>query len=240
MGSLSKYAGTAIVCSLLLPGFAGMPEISPGLSAQGRNAHDISKSMNRLAVREAQPGAAGPDAATPNSKAKKEASESAANGGAPDAALVQKTFQIDVTLGDGRQLKGKIRVRVPERLSIVHTVDGIQYRKIVRPEEIRAIKFKRWRGRLVRQQETGQIFQFDVDRYALELTNGQILNRDGELFRFLTQFVLENENGSVQLFSFWGDLQKKDGSWFTGMKGPSTSRVACHKDVIQRIEFNET
>lgn len=166
--------------------------------------------------------------------------EAVSNGGAPDAALVQKSFRIDVTLGDGRQLKGTIRVRIPERLSIIHVVDGIQYRKTVRPEEVRAVTFKRWRGRMVRQQETGQIFQFDVDRYAIELTNGQVLNREGDLFAFLTQFVLENENGSVQLYSFWGDLLKKDGSWFTGMQGPSTSRVESHKDVVKRIEFDES
>ena len=128
----------------------------------------------------------------------------------------------------------------PDKLSIIHTVDGIQYRKTIRPEELRAISFKRWRGTLVRQQEGGQIFQFDVDRYSLELVSGQILHREGDLFQFLQRFEVENENGSVQLFSFWGDLQKKDGSWFTGMQGPSTSRVACHKDVVQRVEFEES
>ena len=166
--------------------------------------------------------------------------QAAGDGAAPDAALIQKTFRVDVSLGDGRQLKGRIRLRLPERLSIVHVVDGIQYRKIVKPDEIRSIEFKRWRGKLIRQQEKGQIFQFDVDRYTIELQSGQVLTREGNLFSSLSQFTLENEHGSVHLFSFWGDLQKKDGSWFSGMEGPSTSRVVCHKDVVKRIEFDES
>jgi hypothetical protein len=192
----------------------------------------------------------GPVAAREDSERKAAGSETDRSGGkseetaspqSGDASvpLVQKTFSIDVTLGDGRQLSGRIRVRLPERVAIQHTVNGIEYRKVVRPEEIRAIELKRWRGRMVRQQESGQIFQFDVDRYTLELAGGQVLTREGELFSFLTSFVLENQHGSVQLYSFWGDLQKKDGSWFSGMEGPTASRVLCHKDVVKRIDFNE-
>lgn len=239
---LKIYSKALVGSVCLLLAFA----LSPGagstqLTAQGR-VH--SAPAGKVAVREGSPGGAAQQAANNagnNSKADQRAGDaSAQNSGAPNAALVEKSFRVAVTLGDGRRLKGKIRVRLPERLSIVHTVEGIQYRKLVRPEEIRSIEFKRWRGRLVRQQETGQIFQFDVDRYHIELNSGQVLKRDGELFAFLNQFVLENENGTVQLFSFWGDLQKKDGSWFTGMQGPSTSRKAAHKDVIQRIQFEES
>ncbi|MCR9141701.1 MAG: hypothetical protein NXI24_05570 [bacterium] len=235
MRSLITYVWIAAGCMLLSPTVSGAGQ--DALFAQGR-------ANQNLAVREADAANANQknanQAAGNQSKGQSKQPDQAARDAAPNAALVEKTFHVGITLGDGRRLKGKIRVRVPERLSITHVVDGIQYRKLVRPEEIQAIELKRWRGRLVRQQEKGQIFQFDVDRYTIELNGGQVLKRDGELFVFLNQFVLENENGSVQLFSFWGDLQKKDGSWFTGMQGPSTSRVAAHKDVVQRIEFDES
>ena len=38
--------------------------------------------------------------------------QAAGDGAAPDAALIQKTFRVDVSLGDGRQLKGRIRLRL--------------------------------------------------------------------------------------------------------------------------------
>ncbi|MEQ9365351.1 MAG: hypothetical protein RIF32_13985 [Leptospirales bacterium] len=239
MRTLWTYAIAAASCFVLSPAFVGPVcdvAVNQPLFAQGHS--DLEQAARQLAVREAE----ALNATKPDDRAdqRKPSEATVRTGAAPDAALVEKSFKVAVTLGDGRQLRGRMRVRVPERLSIVHVVDGIQYRKIVRPEQIHAVEFKRWRGRLVRQQESGQIFQFDVDRYSIELSGGQVLKRDGDLFGFLTQFVLENDNGTVQLFSFWGDLQKKDGSWFTGMQGPSTSRVAAHKDVIQRIQFDES
>lgn len=154
--------------------------------------------------------------------------------------LQERRFSVKVELCDGRRVGGNITVRVPEVISIFHQVDGVRYRKDVKPREIRSIELKRWKGAMVKQRENGWIYRFDADRSVVELHGGRSLIRDGELFPFLSQFVVENPNGTVQLFSYWVDFQNKDGEWYTGIEGPSNGhRVVCHKDVVKRIEFEE-
>lgn len=121
----------------------------------------------------------------------------------------------------------------------MHTVEGVRYEKIVALTDIRSIEVKRWRGRQVRATRDGAVFQFDVDRVAITLADGGVLLRDGPLPPFFLQFDINNQHGQVRFFTFWLDLQKADGRWYTGIEGPATGeRVVGHADVIKRISFD--
>lgn len=150
-----------------------------------------------------------------------------------------RTLSLAVTLGDGRIVRGRTRIQAPDRLALVHTVEGVRYEKIVALTDIRSIEVKRWRGRQVRATRDGNVFQFDVDRVAITLADGGVLLRDGPLPPFFLQFDINNQHGQVRFFTFWLDLQKSDGRWYTGIEGPATGeRVVGHADVIKRISFD--
>lgn len=168
-----------------------------------------------------------------------------ANGGPPSGASQprpdwpSRNLSLAVTLGDGRIVRGRTRIQAPDRLALVHTVEGVRYEKIVALTDIRSIEVKRWRGRQVRATRDGNVFQFDVDRVAITLADGSVLLRDGPLPPFFLQFDINNQHGQVRFFTFWLDLQKTDGRWYTGIEGPATGeRVVGHADVIRRISFD--
>ncbi len=84
----------------------------------------------------------------------------------------------------------------------------------------------------------GQVFRFEANRALYILNDGARLVVDGPLFPFLNDFALSNQHGAVRVFSFWIDLQKPDGSWYTGMQGPAGGeRTMPHPDVLTRIVF---
>lgn len=182
----------------------------------------------------------------PNSSANPGAGGANGANGSPPAGANQprpdwpaRNLSLAVTLGDGRIVRGRTRIQAPDRLALVHTVEGVRYEKIVALADIRSIEVKRWRGRQVRATRDGNVFQFDVDRVAITLADGGVLLRDGPLPPFFLQFDINNQHGQVRFFTFWLDLQKSDGRWYTGIEGPATGeRVVGHADVIKRISFD--
>lgn len=146
--------------------------------------------------------------------------------------------QVRVFLGDGRVVEGKITFRAPVTVTVRHKKDDIIYEKTVNLNDVRLLEFRQWKGTPGKTRAGGRIFQFDVSKFSLVLSDDTLLSQESDVFAFWKQVVLENRYGRVNLFSYWMDLRKEDGSWHTGMSGPSNGfRVVCHGDVIKKIEF---
>ncbi|MCB1173330.1 MAG: hypothetical protein KDK39_07195 [Leptospiraceae bacterium] len=173
-----------------------------------------------------------PNQANPD---KTPAKESAAN--SKQSQSKAWLIELLLTLGDGRQLKGELPVEAPEKFKLNHVKDGIQYQKEVHLADIERIEIERWSGSLVSSKKQGQLYEFRPSRIMVQLRGGYTLEALGDAFAFLGSFPVYNQNGRVQLFSFWLDLQKADGSWYTGMSGPHSSRKIPHKDVVRVLEF---
>jgi len=159
-------------------------------------------------------------------------------GARPEKDRESYALQVKVTLGDGRLVQGKVEFQAPREMLLQHTRDQITYEKLLRIGDIGSIEFLQWDGRKVKDARDGTIFEFRPAELLLTLKNGQELNRSGEL-PFLNEFILNNENGRVKLFTYWLDLRKSDGTWYTAIDGPQLKRRVCHKDIIKKIDFKE-
>ncbi|MBE7437667.1 MAG: hypothetical protein HS115_04360 [Spirochaetales bacterium] len=147
------------------------------------------------------------------------------------------TLPVKVTLGDGRTVQGKVEFQAPREMLLQHTRDQITYEKLLRIADIGSIEFLQWNGRKVKDSRDGSVFEFRPAELVLTLKSGQELQRSGEL-PFLNEFVLSNENGRVKFFTYWLDLRKADGTWYTAIEGPQLKRKVCHKDIIKKIDFS--
>lgn len=153
--------------------------------------------------------------------------------------LANRSLNSEVTLCDGRLLKGKSNISLPDTLTLTHTVDGLEFIKKVRISEIQSIEFERWlpNSEGDRRRE-GKVYRFDVSRFRVELVDSTTLSVQRPLPNFLQKLTFSNKNGEVLLYSFWMDLLKSDNTWYTGIQGPpSGERHFCHKDVIRKIRF---
>lgn len=144
-------------------------------------------------------------------------------------------MHIQVTLGDGRVLEGRLPVDAPKRFTIQHHIDGITYHKEIKISELKGIKIKSWSGHVVGERKEGKVYEFRPAEFEILLPEGSFHSVPTAALAFLNQFPVYNQNGRVYLFSFWRDLQRADGSWFTGMKGRARTRRICHADVVQKI-----
>lgn len=147
---------------------------------------------------------------------------------------------IVITLSDGRTVKGKTTFEGPSELMIRHTIDGIQYEKKVKMKDVRSVTFEKWQPRLTGKNQKGKIYQFDVIEFSITDDSGNRYLVKDKLYPFWKMIRIENKHGQVPLYSYWVDLLRDDGSWFTGMEGPvSQARSFAHKDVIRSIEFGK-
>lgn len=151
----------------------------------------------------------------------------------------EQIFSIKITLGDGRKASGKLRLAIPKELNLRHKVDGIAYQRKIRVTDIRLVEIQSWKPTLQRQNESGWIFEFAPMEITIFLSDGT--NFTSEPFPFLKHIRLENEHGTVDFFSYWVDLQRKDGSWYTGLSGSSSEkRAVCLGEVVRKIEFMDS
>jgi len=153
-----------------------------------------------------------------------------------------REYAIDsrLTLGDGRTVRGTIRFRAPETLTLVHESEGVKYEKNIPFSEIESVEITKWKGKFLKEGKAGLVYEFGPDEYRINLRAGHELRRVGDFFTFLRQIKTENKNGIVVLFTYWIDLKKPDGSWYTGLSGPETgARVVSHPDVVRKIEFDK-
>lgn len=140
-----------------------------------------------------------------------------------------------IVLGDGRVVRGTVKFKAPKRLRLKHLKSGVRYTKEFPVEEIESVRVRKWRGRFIKRNKDGEVFEFAPHEYEVRLRSGMVLSRQGNLLPFLKTLPLQNSDGQLTIFSFWLDLRRADGSWFTGMKG--SERTECHKDVLKQIEF---
>ena len=146
---------------------------------------------------------------------------------------------VRVVLGDNRVIRGKILFRAPKKIIVRHFKKGISYSKAVRIEDISFIQIKKWKSRFIKKNKAGEIFQFEVAESVLRLKDGSLLVKSGRLFPFLRQFPVSNANGRVFLFTYWIDLLRSNGSWYTGMPVLNGRlRNMCYRDVVKKIEFS--
>ena len=143
-----------------------------------------------------------------------------------------------VTFGDGRVLEGKIKIRAPSRFTVRHVKKGVQYSKKVRLSDIREIEILKWKSWFLRRNKKGEIYRFAPGKFLMKLHNGKTLRPAGPLYTFVLRFPLENANGRVRLYTYWIDLLRGDGSWYTGMP-PLRGRVrkTCYGKVVRKITF---
>lgn len=151
--------------------------------------------------------------------------------------LTRRDLQADVALCDGRTLKGRIQLEMPDSILFTHTVDGLDFVKKVRLADIKSIEFERWIPAEQGKGKDGRVFRFDVSRFRVELADSTLIVQK-PIPSYMNKVKFSNRNGDVLLYSFWMDLLKTDNSWYTGIQGPpSGERAFCHKDVIKKIIF---
>lgn len=150
--------------------------------------------------------------------------------------LTEHVLFLQVVLGDGRTATGKTTVRAPDSFIVEHINSGIRYEKKLTLNDIKEIRITRWKGNMTGENKNGKVYQFDPAEYEIELNDGVVLFREGEMFDFLMQFSLTNKNGMARFFTFWRDLLREDKTWYTGMSGPEGGfRTLPHKDVVRKI-----
>lgn len=151
--------------------------------------------------------------------------------------LSRRDLQADVALCDGRTLKGRIQLEMPDSMLFTHTVDGLEFVKKVRLADIKSIEYERWTPAEQGKGKDGRVFRFDVSRFRVELADSTLIVQK-PIPSYMNKVKFSNRNGDVLLYSFWMDLLKTDNSWYTGIQGPpSGERAFCHKDVIKKIIF---
>ena len=159
----------------------------------------------------------------------------------PQEKLEKFSLPASVILGDGRAVRGRVHFNAPAKVVVTHTRDGIQYRKTIRVRDLRSIEVTQWKGEPLRKNRKGEwVYRFAPRLSTLTLENGLVLKENARLLPYFERFTVRNSNGEVTLFAFWMDLLRADGSWFTGITGPTNGlRRSGHKDVVQRIEFGQ-
>jgi hypothetical protein len=151
--------------------------------------------------------------------------------------LSRRDLPAEVALCDGRTLKGRVELELPDAILFTHTVEGLEFIKKVRLADIRSIEFERWTPVEQGKGKDGRVFRFDVSRFRVEASDSTLIVQK-PLPAYMTKLKFSNRNGDVLLYSFWMDLLKADNSWYTGIQGsPSGERAFCHKDVLKKIIF---
>ena len=147
---------------------------------------------------------------------------------------------VEIHLGDKRSLSGKIHFKSEKKLTVNHEREGILYKKTFLVDDIEEIEIKKWKGLQLKKTKEGDVYQFNSAVYKITLKDKTSLQVNDEILSFLGKIDLINKNGSVTLFTYWLDLQKSSGEWYTGMTGPASGfRITPHKDVIQKIVFEK-
>lgn len=152
-----------------------------------------------------------------------------------------QNFKAEITLCDGRVIKGFIEIQLPENIVILHEVNGLEFSKELEMEEIYSITFLAWSPELVENKPNkGKIYKFSVSRYSIELKDSLELKVIKKIPDFIEKFSFKNKMGRVTLYTYWIDLLKPDNSWYTGLNGPENGeRIFCYKDVVKKITFKE-
>ncbi len=150
-------------------------------------------------------------------------------------------FKAEVTLCDGRTIKGMIEIQVPEKIIVLHEVNGLEFSKELEMGEIYSITLLGWSPELVENKPNkGKVYKFYVSRYLIELKDSLELKVVKKIPDFLEKFSFSNKMGRVTLYTYWIDLLKPDNTWYTGLNGPENGeRIFCYKDVVKKIILKE-
>lgn len=181
------------------------------------------------------------EAAPPEQPSSKNTDAPSKTKGEQKAKHPKQRFRVQITMGDGRKANGKIIFRAPDTFVVEHTRDKIQYSKKISLEQIQSIQIKQWKGKEIgRRKDGGIVYDFEPFSYTIIDQNGGELKKEGEFLYFLKTVYFENPNGNTTLFTYWRDLKKPDGTWYTGIHGPDSGiRNQPHPDVIQTILFRQ-
>ena len=156
----------------------------------------------------------------------------------PKSDSKSQTLKVTLELGDGRSISGNIKFNAPDKITINHTKNDISYTKVISLQDFSEIQILKWKGTHLRKSKEGEVYKFNASAFSIKLTNGNLFIINENIFPFFEQLQIENSNGQVTLYTFWIDLLRTDGTWYTGMSGPTSgNRVTCHKDVIKNITF---
>lgn len=151
-------------------------------------------------------------------------------------------FLAEIYLCDNRTFKGKIELAAPERIVIIHEINGLEFSKEINLNEIKSITFNSWLPELIEiKKDKGKVYKFSVSNYNIEMMDSLELKVKKPLPEFLEKFTLSNKYGIVNLYTYWIDLLKKDNTWYTGLNGPENGeRTFCFKDVVKKIIFKNS
>ncbi|GIX40997.1 MAG: hypothetical protein KatS3mg129_0730 [Leptospiraceae bacterium] len=146
---------------------------------------------------------------------------------------------VEINLCDNRVLKGKLELSIPEKIIITHEVNGLEFTKEIKIEDINTIILNGWSPELIEiKKDKGKIYRFNVTNYTITTEDALELKVKNKLPDFLEKFVFSNKYGIVILYTYWIDLLRKDNTWYTGLNGPENGeRTFCYKDVVKKIIF---
>lgn len=152
-----------------------------------------------------------------------------------------KNFRSEIHLCDGRILSGTIQINPPEKIIIIHEVNGLEFTKELNIEDIQSISLIGWNPELIEvKKDKGKIYKFVVSHYIIQTPDLELKVKK-PLPEFLEKFTFKNKLGMVILYTYWIDLLKQDNTWFTGLSGPEQGeRNFCYKDVVKKIIFKNT
>ncbi|MFN3604552.1 MAG: hypothetical protein ACK4UJ_07560 [Leptonema sp. (in: bacteria)] len=152
-----------------------------------------------------------------------------------------QSFKVEVVLCDGRTLNGIIEIQAPEKFVIYHDVNGLEFAKELKIQDIDSINFIGWSPELTENKSNkGKVFKFYVTRFFIQLKDSLELKVQKKLPDFLEKFSFKNKMGNIVLYTYWMDLLKPDNTWYTGLNGPENGeRIFCYKDVVKKITFKD-
>lgn len=212
---------------MLRPALALLAAAALAASVNAAPERRVTSNESRT-PRQAAPPAREPAKESPRDKADK-----------TEGPARQYSLSAKMTLGDGKVVRGQVKLSAPESMQISHETGGVRYERQLHPDEISSVEVLRWKHRFLKENSSGLVYEFAPDEVRIRLKDGGEIKRSGPIFSFLKQFAVENKNGKVTLFTFWIDLKKPDGKWYTGLSGPENGvRVTCHPEVVRRIDFD--
>ncbi len=145
-----------------------------------------------------------------------------------------------LTLCDGRTVRGETE-GLGTGISFQHLRDGIEYKKTLKWEEVESVRIDSWELKQKKEEKKGISYEALPKKVRIRTRSGETFYKETGLSDLkLLNLVIQNQNGTANLFTYWIDLKFENGAWYSGLpalKKEGLVREDCLKDVVRMIEW---
>lgn len=126
-----------------------------------------------------------------------------------DAKNEKENTLVEVILGNGKKLKGKIEF--PESITFEHQKDNLTYKLTLLKSQLKRIKVQVYNMTVLQRRENIP-YSFVPQKVLIETKDGRQYFIDS-LFASLKKFTVLTVDGRTTLFSYFADTWKSKGGW---------------------------